>query len=78
MKITQKGQVTIPKSLRDRYGLGHNSEVAFRAVREGVLIYPAASTTLEGRWEALKRVRGIADTGRSTDEILRITRSESE
>ena len=78
MRMTQKGQVTLPKSMRDRYGLAHNTEVAFREVREGILVYPADSSSLQGRKEALKRVRGLADTGQSTDEILRLTRSDVE
>ena len=30
MHLTQKGQVTIPKKLRDKYGLGPNVELDFQ------------------------------------------------
>ena len=36
-KITSKGQVTIPKALRDRLGLSTGSQVEWREVRPGVI-----------------------------------------
>ncbi|MCC5849001.1 MAG: AbrB/MazE/SpoVT family DNA-binding domain-containing protein [Verrucomicrobia bacterium] len=77
MKVTQKGQITIPKSFRDRYGLAHNTEVAFRAVQEGVLVYPVVSTRQQDFKRSLKRVRGIADQKIRTDDIMRMTRSDA-
>jgi len=38
MKVTTKGQVTIPKWVRDRYGVRPGSEVAFREVDHRVVI----------------------------------------
>jgi len=78
MKMTQKGQVTIPKPLRDLYGLEHNAEVSFRAVQEGVLVYSAAAAKRDAHERAFARARGIAKRGRSTDDILRMTRGEPE
>ena len=38
MRITEKGQVTIPIELRRRYGLGRNTEVEFVAGADGIRI----------------------------------------
>ena len=74
MKLTIKGQVTIPKKYRQRYGLSPHTEVVFEEAAEGVLIRPAAPLKAKRIRAALKRVRGIADTGLGTDEILGMTR----
>jgi AbrB family looped-hinge helix DNA binding protein len=38
MRVTEKGQVTIPISLRKRYGLEHNTEVEFFGDTDGIRI----------------------------------------
>jgi AbrB family looped-hinge helix DNA binding protein len=38
MRISERGQITIPKSLRDRFGLNHNVEVEVAPAEGGVLI----------------------------------------
>ncbi len=38
MKIGERGQVTIPKELRDRFGLGPETEVEFRVVQNAILL----------------------------------------
>jgi len=38
MKISERGQITIPKPLRDRFGLYKNVEVEMISTRGGVLI----------------------------------------
>ena len=38
MKITERGQVTIPKPLRERYGLGPDVEVEFVPADKGLLL----------------------------------------
>ena len=38
MRITEKGQITIPVNLRKRYGLEHNTEVEFIADNDGIRI----------------------------------------
>lgn len=74
MKLTQKGQVTIPKQYRNQYGLTPNTEVVFEAAEGGVLIRPAPKERTKRLKAALKRARGSANTGMSTDEILAMTR----
>lgn len=76
MKLTIKGQVTIPKKYRQRYGLAPHTEVVFEEAAGGVLIRPAGPARLEKVRKDLKRMRGIADAGMRTDEILNLTREE--
>ncbi len=38
MRISERGQVTIPKPLRDRYGMNHNVEVEITPADGGLLI----------------------------------------
>lgn len=46
--VTQKGQVTIPKSIRERLGLKPRDRVAFETEGEVVTIRRAASKALAG------------------------------
>ena len=76
MKLTSKGQVTIPQSLRRRYGFSARTEVVFEAAEGGVLIKPAAAPRLQRLKAALRRSRGSAETGLTTAEVMRLTRGE--
>ena len=76
MKLTSKGQVTIPRVLRDQFGLHPRTEVTFEAAREGVLIRAAAAVRRKRLQASMQRARGSATAGRSTREIMRLTRGE--
>ena len=76
MKLTIKGQVTIPKRLRKRYGLNPQEEVIIEEAPGGVLIRPAGPTRSEKMHQAVTQVRGIANVGLTTDQILKKTREE--
>lgn len=76
--VTSKGQVTIPKPVRDYLGLGPGSRVSFaRTLAGGVelRVEPAAGQAT-GRPSALSALRGHAGRGLSTDEIMALTRGE--
>ena len=77
MRITSKGQVTIPKDLRDRCRLYPHTEVEFVLDGEGVRIIPAHA--LPGRGDAivshLRRHR--APISLSTDQIMELTRGDA-
>ena len=75
MRVTSKGQVTIPANLRNRLGLLPNTEVVFEELQGGALIRPAVSLKdlMEQR---LRNACGVAAEGLSTDEILQLTRGE--
>lgn len=76
MKLTSKGQVTIPRALREQFGLHPQTEVVFEAAREGVLIKPAAADRRRQLQAWLRRARGSSTTRQSTREIMRLTRGE--
>ncbi len=77
MKLTSKGQVTIPQTLRRQFGLYPNAEVTFEATREGVLIKRAGAARRRQLLTWLRRARGSSTTRRSTDEIMRLTRGDA-
>ncbi len=78
MRITSKGQVTIPQAVREKAGLLPNSEVTFEVRDNGdVVIKPVPRSTSLLR-AALQRVRGSANApefkGMATDEFMRFLR----
>jgi len=76
MKLTIKGKVTIPKKYRQKYGLAPHTEVVFEEAPGGVLLRPAGPVREERVRQSLQNLRGSADTGLSTHEILGQTREE--
>lgn len=75
MRITSKGQVPIPLEIRERFGLLPDTEVEFVARKNSVQIVKAANKSRPTRGQALvRRLRGRAGAGMSTDEILALTR----
>ncbi|MEJ8574075.1 AbrB/MazE/SpoVT family DNA-binding domain-containing protein [Microbaculum marinum] len=80
MRVTSKGQVTIPKHLRDRTSIKPGSQVDFEACDDGLLV--RKSTTSRGTGPAddfeeyLDDVTGIVDLGMSTDAFMELMRGE--
>lgn len=74
MKLTQKGQVTIPHRLRKRYGLTPNTEMVFEERNEGVLLRAVPKKDVKHLSQALATIRGSADAGLSTAAIMEISR----
>ena len=75
-KITSKGQVTIPKPVRDHLGIVPGSEVEFRRSADGgILIERADGTRPPSRFAKLV---GSAGPGMSTDELMALLRGEPE
>ena len=66
MKISEKGQITIPKIIRDRYGLQKDMEVSFKPVRSGLLI----SLKKNFKIHPVDEVFGILDRNSSTDSYI--------
>lgn len=72
--VTSKGQVTIPKAVRDLLGIVPGSEVDFVLNDDGAVVLTRA-----GGKEPTSRFRkllGHAGPGRSTDAIMALTRGE--
>jgi AbrB family looped-hinge helix DNA binding protein len=74
MRVTEKGQVTIPKEVRDRLGITPGSEVEFVADDKGarlVLIAGNKSRDPVNFEDWLKSVGGSFDTnGMTTDDYM--------
>ena len=72
--VTTKGQVTIPKPVRDRLGIVPGNAVEFEMGSDGrVVLVKVGAVRPVSRFEAL---RGRAGAGLSTDMIMSLTRGE--
>ena len=58
MRITSKGQVTIPQEIREKAGLLPNTEVEFEYVRGQVILKPLRETNKKGRAGAEEKSGG--------------------
>jgi bifunctional DNA-binding transcriptional regulator/antitoxin component of YhaV-PrlF toxin-antitoxin module len=75
MRITSKGQVTIPIAIREQAGLLPHTEVDFQFDGKAVRLVRAAKRTRPGRGAGLvEHLRGRGDLPLSTDEIMALTR----
>lgn len=74
MKVTVKGQVTIPIQIREKLGITPNSEVDF--VEEGGRVYIKRKISSIPPANRFHRFRGAATVKMTTDEILSLTRGE--
>jgi len=67
MLVTDKGQVTIPKHIRDAAGVAPGSEVSFSLDGSRIVITPGGTSVKEDRRAQLKRaaarVRGSMQAG---------------
>jgi len=76
MKITAKGQVTIPQKLRNKLGFLPGTEVEF--ISDGNSLKLIKKKTAPGKGEQLiKHLRGKATIRLSTDEIMNLTRGKN-
>jgi AbrB family looped-hinge helix DNA binding protein len=77
MRITSKGQVTIPIEIREKTGLLPNTEVEFELEGKVVRLRRAKASRQGGRGAlAVARLRGSATVRMTTDEILALTRNK--
>ena len=65
MRISKRGQITIPKDLRDRFGMHPDAEVEITATEGGLLI----RKRVKGQ-HPVDAVYGILGKGGSTDEYM--------
>ena len=77
MRITSKGQVTIPAHIREQAGLLPHTEVRFEFDGTSVRIVRAEEQSKHGRGRRLTdRLWRSTDVRMTTDEIMALTRSE--
>jgi AbrB family looped-hinge helix DNA binding protein len=76
MKVTTKGQVTIPQQIRESLGLLPNTDVEWE-LRDGVAVLRKAPRGGQQRGRALiEHMRGRGTVRMTTDEIMALTRGE--
>ncbi|NCJ05900.1 AbrB/MazE/SpoVT family DNA-binding domain-containing protein [Synechococcales cyanobacterium C] len=73
MKITTKGQVTVPRHIRETLGLTPETEIDF--IEENGRVYVVKTGAAQSP-PKVKKFRGIATAKLSTDEIMSLTRGQ--
>lgn len=77
MRITSKGQVTIPVEIRERLGLLPNSEVEFEVEGNAVRIRRARGKGAQKRGRSIVQdMLGKATSRMSTEQIMALTRGD--
>jgi AbrB family looped-hinge helix DNA binding protein len=75
MRITSKGQVTIPIEIREKLGLMPNTDVDFEVQGRTVRLVRAPAKRAPTRGQSLvARLRGTGNVRMTTDEIMKLTR----
>ncbi len=72
MRVTTKGQVTIPQRIRERLGITPADEVDFIEEKNRVYLVKKKGGNIAAR--KFRKLRGIATVKMTTDEIMRLTR----
>ena len=75
MRVTVKGQVTIPKQLRDALGILPGTDVQFEAQGAAIVVRKVEGGQTRGARLA-ERLRGRGDVRMTTDEIMALTRQD--
>jgi looped-hinge helix DNA binding domain, AbrB family len=74
--VTTKGQVTIPKAVRDLLGIVPGTEVDFQRHADGTVVLTRADKK-NSPASRFQRIRGHAGEGLSTEAIMALTRGEA-
>jgi AbrB family looped-hinge helix DNA binding protein len=72
MRVTTKGQVTIPQEIREKLGITPAVEIDF--IEEKDRVYLVKRKGQPKRTHKFKKLRGIANVKMTTDEIMALTR----
>ncbi|GAA3438740.1 AbrB/MazE/SpoVT family DNA-binding domain-containing protein [Kutzneria kofuensis] len=75
MRLTSKGQVTIPIEVREEFGLRPGDEIEFVLDEHGLHIVKSTQWPSRGRRLA-ESLLGRGDVEMTTDEIMALTRGE--
>ncbi|MEJ0028179.1 MAG: AbrB/MazE/SpoVT family DNA-binding domain-containing protein [Rhizomicrobium sp.] len=74
--VTSKGQVTIPKRVRDASGVKAGTKVTVEYRDGGVLIKPVGKATKSDYRKRIESVIGTLDLGMSVDAYMDMLRGE--
>jgi len=75
MRVTSKGQVTIPIEIREKAGILPNMDVEFEIIKDMVFLKKAKKQPRRGK-DLIKQMRGRGTVRMTTDEIMALTREE--
>jgi AbrB family looped-hinge helix DNA binding protein len=70
MKIGERGQVTIPKDIREQFGLGPETEVEFRVVKGSILLKKAPKKLNIQKWKGHSKASFAALGYSSVDKFI--------
>ncbi len=74
MRVTTKGQVTIPQHIREKFGITPATEVDF--VEEKNRIFLVKRKGEKAVTRKFTKLRGVASVKMTTDEIMALTRTD--
>ncbi len=74
--VTRKGQVTIPKPVRDRLGLKPGNTVDFRLTDDGRVVLVKAGRRTKPPRSRFERLRGSATVPITTEELMALMRGD--
>jgi antitoxin PrlF len=74
--VTSKGQVTIPKPVRDRLNLKPGTAVDFELTDDGRVVLLKAGRKSKPRRSRFERIRGTATVPITTEELMALTRGD--
>jgi len=76
--LTRKGQVTVPKRIRDALGLAPGSQVQFEVSAQGeIVLRKAGKTAARGRKkDRFEAARGKADVKWRTEDLMALLRAD--
>ena len=74
--LTSKGQVTIPKQIRDALNLAPGSSVEFAVNREGEVVIHRVGARPSRKRDRFDAARGKADVKWRTDDLMTLLRGE--
>ena len=74
--LTSKGQVTVPKKVREYLGLKAGSPVTFQRLDNGEIALRAAKGAAKPRTSKFAKFRGRATVRMKTEDILALTRGD--
>ena len=74
MRVTTKGQVTIPQHIREKLGIVPATDIEF--VEEKDRVYIVKKEEPGNRKDKFRKLRGVATVRMTTDEIMALTRKD--
>jgi AbrB family looped-hinge helix DNA binding protein len=74
MRVGERGQVTIPKDIRDRFGIGPSAEVEFRVENGSIVLKKAPRRLNLEKWKGRCKSSLAAAGYKSVDEFMEAVR----